>query len=411
MQSLPLYRPSKCLFRVSKYVVAWESLTRLGQGTPPPQEWTSLIEFAADHPELGSHLVAGSPLVLPELRYRYFGDDPRFEKVWPSGESTPATITTMRGGCVVGRDCYVIAPDGKAISDFCRRQDPEALRKSLTGGRWNPKYNRYRRSGDITAWKQLPPAQHFAGSVAPLNYFCPHNYYHFLIDTLPRLAILKRMGIEPDAYIVDPYKPFQSQILTALGIQSKQIIAPHNGLMLQADELVIPSAADALARTETGRLLKDALYRQSVPKKLNAPRLYVSRGKKASRRIRNENDFEGMLQRTGFTKVVMENHDLATQARLFEQANIVVAMHGAGLANLIFAEPGTSVIELMPERRVDFCYSTLSHFMKHRHWVIEAPRTGFRQDVIAPIKEVAQAIAEAEENLQRSSQQLHGLAA
>lgn len=386
-------------------------MTRLAHGTPPPQEWTSLAEFAEDHPDLGKHSIAGSPLTLPELEYRYFGNDRRFDRIWPHDEYAPATVTTMRGGFAVGRDCYVITPDDKAVSDFCRRQDPEALRKSLKGGRWNPKYNRYRRSGDITAWKRLPPAQHFAGSVAPLNYFCPHNYYHFLIDTLPRLAVLKRMGIEPDAYIVDPYKPFQRQILAALDIGPEQTIAAHNGLMLQADELIIPSAADALSRREIGSLLKEALYRQSAPARIDAPRLYVSRGKKASRRIRNESDFEDMLQRAGFTKVVLEEHDLATQARLFEQANIVLAMHGAGLANLIYSRAGTSVIEIMPERRVDFCYSTLSHYMQHRHWVVSARRAGFHQDVIAPLKEIGQAIAEAEEAIQRNLYRSHRLAA
>ena len=36
------------------------------------------------------------------------------------------------------------------------------------------------------------------------------------------------------------------------------------------------------------------------------------------------------------------------QILLFQSADFIIGPHGAGLANLLFCEPGTKVIELMP---------------------------------------------------------------
>jgi capsular polysaccharide biosynthesis protein len=47
--------------------------------------------------------------------------------------------------------------------------------------------------------------------------------------------------------------------------------------------------------------------------------------------------------------------------RIFADAEIVVAQHGAGLANLVFCQPGTRVLELMPSDFVKRTYYSLSH--------------------------------------------------
>jgi capsular polysaccharide biosynthesis protein len=43
---------------------------------------------------------------------------------------------------------------------------------------------------------------------------------------------------------------------------------------------------------------------------------------------------------------------MRAQILLFQSAEFVISPHGAGLANLLFCEPGTKVIELMPSVEV-----------------------------------------------------------
>jgi hypothetical protein len=46
--------------------------------------------------------------------------------------------------------------------------------------------------------------------------------------------------------------------------------------------------------------------------------------------------------------VYLEGMSVADQILLFQRAEFVISPHGAALANLIFCEPGTKVIEFMP---------------------------------------------------------------
>jgi capsular polysaccharide biosynthesis protein len=53
---------------------------------------------------------------------------------------------------------------------------------------------------------------------------------------------------------------------------------------------------------------------------------------------------------------------------LFHSAVMVVASHGAGLSNVLFCQPGTYVIEVMPNSFITpFCYLQLTHILGH-HW-------------------------------------------
>jgi hypothetical protein len=52
---------------------------------------------------------------------------------------------------------------------------------------------------------------------------------------------------------------------------------------------------------------------------------------------------------TGCLNVSLERASLAFQIALFGNADVVVAQHGAALANLLWARPGTRVIEVYPD--------------------------------------------------------------
>ena len=43
----------------------------------------------------------------------------------------------------------------------------------------------------------------------------------------------------------------------------------------------------------------------------------------------------------------MDGRSIGEQAAMFASAAVIVATHGAALANLVFSRPGTTVIELM----------------------------------------------------------------
>ena len=68
---------------------------------------------------------------------------------------------------------------------------------------------------------------------------------------------------------------------------------------------------------------------------------------------------------------------VACTVALFARAAAVVAPHGAGLTNALFAPPGAAVLEIMSRRSlVTLCYPDLSNSLGHRHMVFFRPAGG-----------------------------------
>jgi capsular polysaccharide biosynthesis protein len=92
---------------------------------------------------------------------------------------------------------------------------------------------------------------------------------------------------------------------------------------------------------------------------------------------------ELLLTKLGFETHYMETYPLAMQAQLVADAKIVVAPHGAGLANLLFARKGTSVVEIVPAGRYNAtCYPEKSRiFGLHHQLIFAAPGAAHRMTV------------------------------
>ncbi|CAB9512464.1 Inherit from strNOG: K03714 glycoprotein 2-beta-D-xylosyltransferase [Seminavis robusta] len=71
----------------------------------------------------------------------------------------------------------------------------------------------------------------------------------------------------------------------------------------------------------------------------------------------------GILSKANFptvivNRVVLEEHDVAEQIVMFQQADVVVGMHGAGLSHIFLARPGTVLLEIKPHGYSD----SMRHF-------------------------------------------------
>jgi capsular polysaccharide biosynthesis protein len=125
-------------------------------------------------------------------------------------------------------------------------------------------------------------------------------------------------------------------------------------------------------------------------------RIFITRRKTGARTLANETQLEFLLRAAGFETHAMEDYPLATQARLIREAEMVVATHGAGLANLLFARPGTRVIEIVPRGRFNAaCYPKRSRIFGLHHQQVVATQVR-RQVLEVSLDDVAAALAEAE---------------
>ena len=73
------------------------------------------------------------------------------------------------------------------------------------------------------------------------------------------------------------------------------------------------------------------------------------------------------LAKVGFKVVYCEELDLRSQIDLFSKARTILAPHGAGITNGLFAEADTRVVEIMPSFRFNRCYEWQSSICNHQY--------------------------------------------
>ncbi|UOQ96694.1 glycosyltransferase family 61 protein [Hymenobacter sp. 5317J-9] len=185
------------------------------------------------------------------------------------------------------------------------------------------------------------------------------NYYHWLIDSLPRLHLLREAGLfdEIDYFLVyDRKNQFVLDSLLHLGIADARIVDVTTHRHLQAERLLVTSPVRAGGRHSppwVRTFLQQAYLPVPAATRRFAPRVYISRRDASMRRVLNEAEAEQILAGLGFKTYVLSDLSFIEKVALFSGAEAIVATVGAGMANLMFATPGTPVLELHPHTFVE----------------------------------------------------------
>lgn len=179
------------------------------------------------------------------------------------------------------------------------------------------------------------------------------GYYHWLTEILPRLAHCSRVfNLKTMKVLMRPTSArYALEMLALMGVQPTF----EASAVIHVDSAILPThlvhhkrqgryspELPALTRYYTERYLK-------VPKRSYPERIYVSRDDAPTRRVENEREILGVLERFGFERVVLSELPIAEQIGLFRHAKFVVGPHGAGLTNVLFCEPGARLLELYGE--------------------------------------------------------------
>jgi capsular polysaccharide biosynthesis protein len=191
-------------------------------------------------------------------------------------------------------------------------------------------------------------------------------HYHWVMDVLPRLAIVDQHPALQSLPLVLPSSltPAQCDSLKLLGIPSDRIVK-FDGRHWTVDELYYPSGFGI-----TGNPTKAAvrwLRERFAPSVSLTRRLYVSRRDVTVRRIVNESDLVEKLLPLGFEIVNCGALSFSEQVKLFSEAAIIVGAHGGGLTNMVFAQPGSSIIEVFPPKYINGCFWALANACGHSY--------------------------------------------
>ena len=183
------------------------------------------------------------------------------------------------------------------------------------------------------------------------------NYFMWVLFYLPLLRLIEEAS-ERDAsteltiLLGANHTTFQKESLKSLGYSNFRVL---NGKKLKPDRLFIPSFQYLdLEQTPIGHI--NILSKRSIEwlnQRLFQPdglpvKLFISRSDALTRRILNQEDVEEALP--DFQCHSLSGMTFLEQVRLFNRVEVVIAPHGAGLTNLVFARK-TKVFEFYPNNR------------------------------------------------------------
>ncbi|MFS3127162.1 glycosyltransferase family 61 protein [Nocardioides sp. Bht2] len=224
----------------------------------------------------------------------------------------------------------------------------------------------------IESWREhplylrprLPQVEEFDGTLAVLaTRGGSYNYYHFLLDVLPRYGVLRdSLGdVELDGLYVPSDTGWQQTLLAMTGLDQHKLIPARKHSAVQAERLLVPSLPNPkeVAPTATVTWLRERLPAGDLSGRPR--RIYVTRGQVPnSRRLVREAELLPLLAERGFVCVEPGGLSIQEQIDTFAAAEVVVAPHGAALTNLVFASPGVRVLELFPAEFVKACFWAIS---------------------------------------------------
>jgi tetratricopeptide (TPR) repeat protein len=289
---------------------------------------------------------------------------PQFVVVVPQGR---VWIVPQTNSWMVCNAIAVVTPDNSLLADVSR-QYPGALPGCQ---KQDPTEHR------IFERKNLPPLTEIDGTVAVLAGLSGNVYFHWMVDILPRLEILRQAGInweEIDYFLVNSIRePFQRETLARLGIPEAKIIESDRYPHISATQLIVPSFPGHLGWLEPWALtfLRQAFLNSVPPSSGDRPeRIYIRRHNTRNRRLINEEKVIEFLAQFGFEPIEPESLSFAEQIAVFSQAKIIVAPHGSGLTNLVFCRPGTQAIELVSPHYIRPYYAVICQLLGLSHYAL-----------------------------------------
>ncbi|MBL7918136.1 MAG: glycosyltransferase family 61 protein [Bacteroidia bacterium] len=201
------------------------------------------------------------------------------------------------------------------------------------------------------------------------DFWSANNYYHWLIDALPRLLMILKEFNNSNYTLVLPKKAsrFVNDTLRLYNVTNISFI--ENDTYLSNANILMPDYAAGSGHihptfvNEVRRKLME-----SVAGTGKHERIYVSRSKQKARRIVNEAEVIEILKQHNFQILYFENLSFEEQVLLVKNARYYVSSHGANMTNLMFMKDEAGVLELIREDSPNFCYWALSDVCKMNYY-------------------------------------------
>jgi len=218
------------------------------------------------------------------------------------------------------------------------------------------------------------------------------SYYHFFIENglrfMEAIDLFGTMSVVVPPQLGRVERNFWEAITAQFPKISVRMVPV--GSIVVADEVAYNFPASnnyewqPIDPAHTERMRQLFIGQYGSPRNLDS-RLYLSRGGAKLRQPTNGEELEALLKGKNFTSFVADESNHREQIDRFHSADTIIAVHGAGLTNLIFARPGTRVIEIFPENFIKSTYWWISRQLGLHYTPLIGGPGNYDQHFAAPL--------------------------
>lgn len=360
---MPWYK-SRWRSRLNARYARWTALRGAALVAPASLRDRHFFGRAVSPEEAGAEAVGAFALTLdapfsPEqaafIEARCTGNDGGVGRYWEAPVRFEDRHFLVRDAVVLGHTGGILSPDGAALVT---------------------------EDGRLADWNRDKPAALAAaapieGAVAPIRRF--NSYFHFLFEfAVPFVELMESGGLTGrpvTLLLAEGSKRFAVETAAALAARYGLRVAPLDaqekarvgGALIVARRRPCPdwypvtrATADALASALTAHFGVSA-----------APggggRLYLRRGREKLRNLENAAAVEAALAARRFQTLQPAAYNFEQQIGLSAGADCIAAVHGAALANLLFARPGAQVVEMFNGRGCKSLYMLIAAMLGLKH--------------------------------------------
>jgi Glycosyltransferase 61 len=194
-------------------------------------------------------------------------------------------------------------------------------------------------------------------------------YAHWLLDALPRLALLKHFPAETRILIPPHLFKAQAESLQLLGVENRCRKTPEQHLRVEDYWFSSPPSMIVCYSPYSVEFLRST-YLPMASNGASTPARFFVRRTSYGRNILNEREVLEYFERVGWTVIDTATLSFIEQIQWFAGAEAVCAIHGSGSANMVWCSPGCKFIELFPagylagdQEWIAQCVKANYHFM------------------------------------------------
>lgn len=254
------------------------------------------------------------------------------------------------------------------------------------------------RKGKLLMKQWVKNMQHIPASVTvALAYdnWSAENYYHWMVESLPRLLLVQKKYLNAVLLIPDPAPEYIRTTVALLGFDKVLPLSRKDDTVLKVGHLVLPELVYyeeeeygdlPRYRSEKAATAAEGKVSPAIPVPLPKPeeeelivavrrkllkqfkrkadpparRVFVSRARQKTRRLINEHEVLPVLKKYGFETICFEDLTFEDQVQLMLDTEVFVSVHGSNMVNILFLRTGAKVVEMMNGALLNDAYYLMS---------------------------------------------------